>query len=66
MNKGINEIGAARLCPACQLEMANEYVMRCVGQMSKGICHRCGKERPVTMKWLYTMKGNEKKRRGLI
>ena len=40
MNKGINEIGEARLCVDCLVEMAPEYVMRCMGRQRKGTCDR--------------------------
>jgi hypothetical protein len=66
MKSGINEIGEARLCTACQLDMAAEYVMRCMGNQRQDLCDRCGKVRPVTLAFKYTMKGKEKVRRGLI
>lgn len=66
MNNGINQIGKARLCPTCQLEMNEEYVMRCLGDMHRASCERCGKESAVTMNYLYTMKGRVKRQRGLI
>lgn len=62
--KGINEIAAARLCPACQLAMEQTYVMRCEGSMGRGFCERCGKE-SFTLLYLYTMRGKEKVRRGI-
>ena len=57
MNKGIWEIGRARLCPRCQADMAPEYVMRCDGQMLKTTCERCGKI-TTTMVYRYTMNKN--------
>lgn len=66
MNDGINKIGDARLCTSCQVDMAQEYVMRCMGQQRQDLCERCGKVRPVTMRFLYTMKGRVKEKRGLI
>lgn len=65
MNKGINEIGEARLCVDCLVEMAPEYVMRCMGRQRKGTCDRCGREQPATMNYKYTMKGMAKERKGL-
>lgn len=66
MNNGINQIGEARLCVSCQAAMAPAYVMRCMGAQRQDLCDRCGKVRPVTLVFKYTMKGNEKVRRGLI
>ena len=66
MKSGINQIGEARLCVSCQTAMAPEYVMRCMGKMRKDYCERCGKTQPVTMQYLYTMKGKVKERKGLL
>lgn len=66
MSNGIWEIGEARLCVSCQMAMEEEYVMRCMGEMRKDYCERCGKTQPVTMQYLYTMKGRVKERKGLI
>lgn len=66
MKSGINQIGEARLCVSCQTAMAPEYVMRCMGEMRKDYCERCGKTQPVTMQYLYTMKGKVKERKGLL
>ncbi len=66
MNKGIWEIGEARLCIGCQTAMAPEYVMRCMGNQRQDLCDRCGKVRPVTMAFKYTMKGKVKERKGLL
>ena len=66
MKSGIWEIGEARLCVSCQMAMEEEYVMRCMGEMRKGYCERCGKTQPVTMQHLYTMKGKVKERKGLL
>ena len=66
MKSAIWEIGDARLCVSCQTAMAPEYVMRCMGEMHRGECNRCGKSQPVTMRYLYTMKGKVKERKGLL
>lgn len=60
------EIGEARLCLACQVAMAPEYVMRNMGQQRKDLCQRCGKEAPATFLYRYTMKGKVKERKGLL
>ncbi len=65
MNNGIGTIGEARLCMPCQIDMAPEYVIRCMGQQRQDLCDRCHKVYPVTMVFKYTMKGKEKERRGL-
>lgn len=54
MNKGIWEVGAAKICTRCHVDMAPDYVMRCMSGPKKGSCERCGKEAPV-MFFLYTM-----------
>lgn len=59
------EIGDARICLACQVAMSDEYVMRNMGEQRKGFCQRCGKEAP-TFRYLYTMKGRVKERKGLF
>lgn len=66
MNDGINQIGEARLCVSCQLAMEEEYVMRCMGEMRRDHCDRCGQTKPVTMEYKYTMKGRVKERKGLL
>ena len=66
MNQAIWEIGDARLCVSCQMAMESEYVMRCMGDMRKDYCERCGQTKPVTMRYLYTMKGKVKERKGLL
>ena len=66
MKSGIWEICEARLCVSCQMAMEEEYVMRCMGEMRKDYCERCGKTQPVTMQYLYTMKGKVKERKGLL
>ena len=66
MKSGINQIGEARLCVSCQLSMAAEYVMRCMGEMRRDYCERCGHTKPVTMEYKYTMKGRVKERKGLL
>lgn len=60
------DIGEARLCIACQVAMEPEYVMRNMGQQRRGDCERCGKAAPATFMYRYTMKGNVKKRKGLL
>ena len=65
MKKGINCIGDAQLCPACALAMRETHVVRCMGGLRKAGCERCGKETRI-MRHLYTMKGREKERRGLL
>ena len=42
MNDGIWKIGEARLCVSCQVSMEAEYVMRCMGEMRRDRCDRCG------------------------
>lgn len=54
MNRGIWEIGSARLCPRCQADMEPHYVMRCDGKMKAARCDRCGME-TITMAYRYTM-----------
>lgn len=66
MKSGINHIGEARLCVSCQIAMEPEYVMRCMGEMRRDYCERCGRTQPVTMRYLYTMKGKVKERKGLL
>ena len=66
MKSGINQIGEARLWVSCQMAMEEEYVMRCMGEMRKDYCERCGKTQPVTMQYLYTMKGKVKERKGML
>ena len=65
MNKGIWEIGRARLCPRCQADMAPEYVMRCDGGLRKAGCDRCGKE-TTTMDYRYTMNRRGLEKRGRL
>ena len=66
MNNGINRIGDARLCLSCQVAMAPEYVMRNMGEQRRDFCDRCGKEAPATFRYLYTMKGKVKQKKGLL
>ena len=66
MNQAIWTIGDARLCVGCQMAMEAEYVMRCMSEMRKDRCERCGQIKPVTMRYLYTMKGKVKERKGLL
>ena len=66
MKSGIWEIGEARLCVSGQMAMEEEYVMRCMGNQRQDLCDRCGKVRPVTMAFKYTMKGKVKERKGLL
>lgn len=66
MNDGIWKIGEARLCVSCQAAMEAEYVMRCMGEMRRDYCERCGQIKPVTMEYKYTMKGKVKERKGLL
>lgn len=66
MKSGIWEIGEARLCVSCQMSMESEYVMRCMGEMRRDHCDRCGQTKPVTMEYKYTMKGRVKERKGLL
>jgi len=65
MKDGIWKVERARICPACQMDMLPDYVMRCRGEMKKAICERCGKETH-TMIWQYTMKGKAKERIGRL
>lgn len=66
MDKAVWSIGEARLCPECQLAMLPEYVMRCMGEQRRDLCQRCGKVKPATMVFKYTMRGKVKERRGLF
>ena len=66
MKSGINPICEARLCVRFQTAMAPAYVMRCIGNQRQDLCDRCGKVRPVTMAFKYTMKGKVKERKGLL
>ena len=59
-------IGEARLCIACQVAMAPEYVMRNMGSQRRANCERCGRESPATFLYRYTMKGRVKERKGLL
>lgn len=43
MNRGIWEIGSARLCLPCQKDMKADYVIRCDGHPRKAVCERCGR-----------------------
>ena len=55
IDKGINKICRARLCPMCQTDMEEEYVLRCMQRMRNDLhCERCGRV-SVTMSYLYTM-----------
>lgn len=65
MMSGINEIGVARICPSCGLDMEPTFVMRCMGEMREGDCERCGKKSRITMIYRYTMRGWEMVRRGI-
>ena len=66
MNRGIWEIGQARLCLPCQAAMAHDYVMRCMGELRRGVCERCGKEAAGTMLYSYTMNKRGLKRIGRL
>ena len=64
MMSGINEIGVARICVPCALDMEPTFVMRCMGEAKKGNCERCGKP-AMTLIYRYTMRGWEMVRRGI-
>lgn len=64
MMSGINEIGVARMCVPCAVDMEPTFVMRCMGAAGKGDCHRCGKH-TMTLTYRYTLRGHEYDRRGI-
>lgn len=64
MMSGINEIGVARICTTCAMDMDVHFVMRCVGNVEKGGCERCGRH-TTTMIYFYTLRGHEYDRRGI-
>ena len=64
MKKGINEIGVARMCISCAVDMETAFVMRCMGGVGKGDCERCGKS-VMTLIYRYTLRGHEYDRRGI-
>ena len=66
MDDGVFEIAEARLCVGCQVDMEEEYLLRCMGEMRKDYCDRCGKTKSVTMSYRYLMKGRAKRKRGLV
>lgn len=66
MKQAVWDIGDARLCLSCQVAMAPEYVMRNMGEQRRDFCDRCGKEAPATFRYLYTMKGKAKQKKGLL
>ena len=66
MKKGINCCPYARLCMPCAFDMEQTiYLVRCRGEAGKGKCERCGKT-TMTLKYQYTMKGEEMIRRGVV
>ncbi len=65
MNLGIWTVCRARFCPACDLEMETEYVLRRDGLMRKAVCERCGKE-TMTAAYRYTMNRRGLEKRGRL
>lgn len=74
MTGGVWEIGTARLCIECCVEMEKEYLIRPTRQQTmkpaldrweRGLCERCGKEKPMTKKRRFLMRGKVKRERGL-
>lgn len=65
MDNGIWKVARARLCVECQQEMAPEYVMRNDGHTREAYCDRCGKQKPYTNMFRYTMnkRGLERRNR---
>lgn len=66
MKDGVYEVAEARLCVGCQIEMEDEYLTRCMGEMRKDRCDRCGQTKSVTMNYRYLMKGRVKRKRGFV
>lgn len=74
MNGGVWEIGQARLCVECCVEMERDYLTRPtkrqlldvrLDRWEKGVCRRCGKEKPMTKERRFLMRGRVKRERGL-
>lgn len=74
MNSGVWEIGVARLCIDCCIEMEPDYLIRPTksqvcdpnkDRWEKGVCERCGKEKRMTKKRRFLMRGKVKRERGL-
>ncbi len=64
MKSGIWKVEVARLCWACQQEMAHEYIIQPTREQRRdpvrdrwesGVCERCGRKRPMTKLRRYTM-----------
>ena len=64
MKSGIWKVEVARLCWACQQEMAHEYIIQPTREQRRGpvrdrwesgVCERCGRKRSMTKLRRYTM-----------
>lgn len=64
MMSGINEIAVGNICPACAVDMEQDYVMLNMGRLGADTCERCGRK-TLTMIYRYTLRGNEYDRRGI-
>ena len=64
MMSGINEIGVARICEPCALDMEPSFVTHCMGSVAKGDCERCGRQ-TMTLIYRYTLRGHEYDKRGI-
>lgn len=56
-----------RLCPECMddLEHMGYLTNPEKGTMERGVCERCGKNRPITRIYRYTLSCKERARRGM-
>lgn len=64
MKSGIWKVEVARLCWACQQEMAHEYIIQPTREQRRdpvrdrwesGVCERCGRKQGMTKLRRYTM-----------
>jgi hypothetical protein len=64
VKSGIWKVEVARLCWACQQEMAHEYIMQPTKEQRRdpvrdrwesGVCERCGRKQSMTKLRRYTM-----------
>lgn len=74
MKNGIWTVDTARLCWACQQEMAHEYIIQPTREQRRdpvkdrwesGVCDRCGRKQSMTKLRRYTMNKRGLEKRGL-
>lgn len=61
-----DRIASGAFCPGCYAELLRTNVVRVDASASHTDCSRCGKASAVLLCCRYTMKGSEKRKRGLI